>query len=167
MGGRQSGVSPWCTRTRRRPQESLRKQVRARHPGRGALLLADRVGEVVRGRAARLSARSHPSGRPGPGHGHPRARSQVVEILSEIRRLTFRPRKCENAEDSPSIGLMVSPFGDPQRDFRVRSHSACLSPARRGQITETTPIQVTKPTRIFQRNSNKCQQPIPYSDTQS
>jgi hypothetical protein len=66
-------------------QESLREPVRAGHTLRGALLLADRVGEAVQGRAARLSTRGHPAGRPEPGHGHPRARPQAPESLRKIR----------------------------------------------------------------------------------
>ena len=68
---------------RRRVPEEVKVQVRARHPGRGALLLADRVSEARRGRAARLSAGGHSQGRPEPGHGHPRARPQVLGTLRE------------------------------------------------------------------------------------
>ena len=80
-GHERGGARP--ARCRRRAEESLREPVRAGHPGRGALLLADRVSEARRGRAARLSARSHPAGRSEPGHGHPRARLQVLGILRE------------------------------------------------------------------------------------
>ncbi len=58
---------------------------RPRVPRGGALLLADRVGEAVQGRAARLSTRSHAASCPEPGHGHPGARTQVVGILREYR----------------------------------------------------------------------------------
>ncbi len=44
----------------------------------------------------RLSTGGHAASRPEPGHGHPGARTQVVGILREMRRLTFRPRKREN-----------------------------------------------------------------------
>ncbi len=73
------------TRCRRGSQEPLRQPVGAGHADRGAPLLADRVGEAVRGRTTRLSAGGHAAGRPKPGHGHPRAQPQVPGSLRRVR----------------------------------------------------------------------------------
>ena len=59
-------------------------QVGAGHADSGALLLADRVGEAVRGRARCLPRRGGPSRDPKPGHGDAGARSQVTRILRKI-----------------------------------------------------------------------------------
>ena len=57
------------TRCRRRKEESLREPFGAGHAGRGAVLLADRVGEAVRRRASRLPRRGGSESDPEPGHG--------------------------------------------------------------------------------------------------
>jgi len=73
-----------AARRRGRAQEPLRQPVGARHAGRGALLLAHRVGEALLRRAARVPAGSHPPGRAESWHGHSCSRPRVTEILREI-----------------------------------------------------------------------------------
>jgi hypothetical protein len=69
--GRQSGASPWRTRQRRRKEEPIRDPVRAGRTGRGAPLLADRVGQTRRGRVSDLFRRGG-----SPGHPKPRGLSR-------------------------------------------------------------------------------------------
>jgi transposase len=97
-------------RRRSRAEEPLREPIGTGNTGRSALLLVDRVGEALRCRAARLSTRGHPAGRPDPGGGHTRERPQVNGILREKRRLTFWLRKRENGRG----------FTDREKKLRFR-----------------------------------------------
>jgi len=78
--GRQTSVSPWCKRRRRRAKEPLREPVRAGHLGRGTFLLADRVGQARRGGAAHVFGRGRSASDPLPRGGDARTQPQVAGV---------------------------------------------------------------------------------------
>ena len=85
-------------------------------------------GETMRRRAQGLPQGSHAASRPEPGHGHPRSRSQVVEILSEMRRLTLKP---QNPENGRGLTKLRSFLRRRRCDWRARRHRCALLRRRR------------------------------------
>ena len=93
-----------------------------------------RIAKAMRGRAARLSARSHATSSPKPRRRHPRARPQVLVILRGNRRLTFRPGKGENGRGL-ALGWRFDALRPHNSDCltRHRSDSGILEPRKVGR----------------------------------